>query len=53
MKHLLCYFACLTAAMAETPEQAAARIDYALMHDYEMVRPRFENDRVHVKTLTE
>jgi hypothetical protein len=42
MKHLLCCLACFSTAFADTPQQATARIDYALMHDYEMVRPRLQ-----------
>ncbi|MFN0080186.1 MAG: DUF1549 domain-containing protein [Prosthecobacter sp.] len=42
MKHLLCCLACLTTAFADTLEQSAARIDYALMHDYEMVLPQLQ-----------
>jgi hypothetical protein len=34
MKHLLCCLACFSTALADTPQQAAARIDAALMRDY-------------------
>ncbi len=38
MKRLLCCLACFSTASADTPRQAAARIDTALMHDYRLVQ---------------
>lgn len=38
MKRLLCCLSCFSTTFADTPQQVAARIDTALMHDYRLVQ---------------